>query len=341
MRQSSVSTGALASVPEVSVLFTSAGRRVELINCFRADAARLGVRLRALAADLRPDSSAACQLADASFGVAPCRSPEYIGQLLEICGRERVACLVPTIDTELQVLADHRARFESLGTRVAISSSEVVRLARDKEATASFLAENGIPTPRTVRAVDFAGQADTWKWPVVLKPIGGSSSVGMRILRDPREFGPAERALEGYIVQEHLGGDEYTVNVYCDDAGRFRAAVPHRREEVRGGEVSKGVTRRIPSLEAMAERMANALVGARGAWCFQGMVGEAGEVGVFEINARFGGGYPLAHAAGARFSQWLLEEALGLPTSANNQWTANLRMLRYDAAVFREMGVDA
>ena len=55
---------------------------------------------------------------------------------------------------------------------------------------------------------------------------------------------------------------------------------------------------------------------------------------VFEINARFGGGYPLAHRAGAPFSRWLLEEAAGRPGSAHNDWEEGVTMLRYDAAMF-------
>ena len=55
---------------------------------------------------------------------------------------------------------------------------------------------------------------------------------------------------------------------------------------------------------------------------------------VFEINARFGGGFPLTHRAGARFTRWLLEEAAGLLSTAHNDWQEGVTMLRYDAAVF-------
>ena len=84
----------------------------------------------------------------------------------------------------------------------------------------------------------------------------------------------------------------------------------------------------------LADRLGEKLTGARGALCFQAMVRHDGSAAIFEINARFGGGYPLAHAAGARFSQWLLEESLGLPSTASSQWQENLKLLRYDAAVF-------
>ncbi|NDD70965.1 transcriptional regulator, partial [bacterium] len=56
----------------------------------------------------------------------------------------------------------------------------------------------------------------------------------------------------------------------------------------------------------------------------------------FEINARFGGGYPLADQAGAKFAQWILEELANLPSSANNEWREGVLMLRYDATVFTD-----
>lgn len=55
---------------------------------------------------------------------------------------------------------------------------------------------------------------------------------------------------------------------------------------------------------------------------------------VIEINARFGGGYPLAHEAGAHFADWLLQEQAGMALQANDDWREGVTMLRYDDAVF-------
>jgi carbamoyl-phosphate synthase large subunit len=90
---------------------------------------------------------------------------------------------------------------------------------------------------------------------------------------------------------------------------------------------------------AAAEKVGEALRGqAFGALCFQAMVNASGEATVFELNARFGGGYPLADHAGAHFAKWLMEAVLGLPSSANNSWRDDVTMLRYDAAVFASQG---
>lgn len=326
----------MSAAKPLVVLFSSAGRRVELLNCFRADAAALGLGLRVVAVDTNPALSAACRAADASYAVPRCLAPEFVPRLLEICAAEKVALVVPTIDTELGVLAEHRARFAAAGVEVAVSSPEVVALARDKAATAAALAAAGVGTPRTTTLKDFLASPAGWEYPLVVKPADGSSSIGLRVLRAPTDLAALGAPGPRDIVQTLCAGEEYTVNMYFDRGGVLRCAVPHRRLETRGGEVSKGVTRRLPVLLEAARQIGAALKGARGALCFQAMVGPDGKAFAFEINARFGGGYPLAHRAGAPFSRWLLEELAGLPSTARDDWREGVLMLRYDAAVFTE-----
>ncbi len=318
----------------ITALFTSAGRRAELINCFREDAAELKTELRALAADMHPDLSAACRLADARFRVPRCTEADYIPRLLEICRSEHVKLLVPTIDTELEVLANHASEFAAAGVQMNISSPEIVRMARNKAATTEFLQRSGIPTPKSGEVKDVLTDPAKWRWPLILKPVGGSSSIGIQFARNMDEFKNVSTQRNDFLVQERWIGREFTINIFFDRHGKLRCAVPHLRIETRTGEVSKGVTWRDKLLTDLAERLAKALPGARGAMCFQAIVNDAGEAVVFEINARFGGGYPLAHRAGAKFPKWLLEEALGRESSANDEWQDRLMMLRYDAAFF-------
>jgi carbamoyl-phosphate synthase large subunit len=135
------------------------------------------------------------------------------------------------------------------------------------------------------------------------------------------------------IVQELIRGPEFTVNVFVDDAGRCRSIVPHFRREIRGGEVSKAITVKSALLADTARKIVKAIPGLFGAICFQAIVGADGPA-VLEINARFGGGFPITHQAGARFTQWLIELAGGLPSSISDEWTDGVWMLRYDSATY-------
>jgi carbamoyl-phosphate synthase large subunit len=137
------------------------------------------------------------------------------------------------------------------------------------------------------------------------------------------------------VIEERASGLEYTVNVLIGRGGRVLSAVPHRRLEVRAGEVSKGVTTKDQRLLDLALRLGGALPEAFGALNFQCFLGDDGLFRVIEINPRFGGGYPLAHRAGVNFPKWLIEETLDLPsTSRFDEWEDGLAMLRYDEAVF-------
>lgn len=321
---------------KVNILVSSAGRRVELINCFRSDAKALQLSLRVIAVDLNPEMSSACYAADKCYRVPHCTSPEFVQELAQICREEEIRLVVPTIDTELQTLADHQQSFHAAGTRVLVSSPSLVRMARDKVATFRFLTENGFATPRTVLLTELLRQPSALNWPVILKPISGSSSVGIFSAENLDEARLASRRRNDYVAQELLRGREYTVNLFFDQAGKLRSAVAHERLEVRAGEVSKGATRREAELLKIAWRLGSALSGACGPLCFQAIVPEDGQPRLLEINARFGGGYPLAHKAGATFTKWLLEEAAGFPLSADDHWEEGVTMLRYDAAMFRK-----
>jgi len=319
----------------MNILILSAGRRVELLRCFRSDAARIGISLRIIAADMKPGWSAACHEADLALAAPPCLDPAYIEFVLDACFRHEVELVVPTIDTELQVLSDHAELFEKSGVKASISSPEVVRLARDKLRTARWLATNGLPGPRTELPSEVLKSPSDWRWPVIVKPRAGSSSIGVQNVLEPADLVHLAGS-ENDVVQERLVGDEYTLNLFFDRSGRLRGAVPHVRNEVRAGEVSKGQTQRHVDLEDIAERLGGLLPGPRGALCFQAIVDDQGQPSVFELNARFGGGYPLTHCAGAHFTRWLLEEAAGLPCSYTNNWREGVVMLRYDSAIFVE-----
>jgi len=100
-----------------TVLISSAGRRVGLIDCFRRSAAAAGIDLDVLAADMEPELSAACHAADRSFVVPRCDCPAFVDSMLEIVVDSSVDLVVPTIDPELAPLAAAADRFRAAGAR--------------------------------------------------------------------------------------------------------------------------------------------------------------------------------------------------------------------------------
>ena len=120
----------------------------------------------------------------------------------------------------------------------------------------------------------------------------------------------------------------------CFAEDRVRKVGPN---EVRAGEVSKGVTVKDHRIIAIGKRVVEELPGARGPFAVQGFLTKEGSFLLTEINARFGGGHPLAIRAGADFPQWTIAMASSKPISIPpDEWKSGLVMLRYDEAVFVE-----
>jgi carbamoyl-phosphate synthase large subunit len=317
-----------------NVLLSSAGRRVALMESFRAALARTGLGGKIVATDASR-ASAAFHAADVGVVVPRCTTGKFIPAMLEVCAAYDISLVVPTIDTELSVLAAHRAAFAAIGVTVAVSDPETVAIGADKVLTHAWLVEHGLPTVRQADPEVVRRASDAWAYPLVVKPIRGSASIGVVVVDDALSLDVATRAGD-CIVQTVAPGEEYTVDVFVDALGRVREAVPRRRLEVRGGEVSKGMTERIDDVESLARELGGLLPGAFGALNVQLFRDPtSGSLAVIEVNARFGGGYPLAEAAGAIFPQWLVEHASGVPLSpVSAAWRAGVVMLRYDDAVF-------
>lgn len=293
----------------VHVLFTSAGRRVELIQAFARAAQGLGLDLRVHVADSDPFVPASF-LAAKTYRVPPARSNDYIPALLEISRKAHIDLLIPLIDTELPALSQARERFAEIGCRVVVSSPEVVLTCGDKLAAFDFLRSHGIPTPRTWLP-EQALALKRHRFPYFLKPRFGSASRGNFIVRHVKELESLIRMVPEAIVQELVPGIEHTLDVYTGLDGVPRCVVPRRRIEVRGGEVTKALTVRHPAIIDMGVRVATALAGCVGLITIQLFLAEDESIKVIEVNPRFGGGVPLAIHAGADFPRWLLMEWLG------------------------------
>ena len=90
----------------MNVLFTSAGRRVELLRAFKRAYADLGLSGHIVAVDIDP-LAPALQEADCPYIVPRLSDPAYIPALVEICSRQQVHLVFPLIDPDIPVLAHH------------------------------------------------------------------------------------------------------------------------------------------------------------------------------------------------------------------------------------------
>ena len=273
-------------------------------------------------------------IADASARTPEIGVPNYLADLIELVHRHGIRLLVPTIDTDLPVLAAGRASLEAAGCRVATSSEAFVAITMDKYATVEAFGSNGIPVPRSW--LPPIQRPEELPEVVFVKPRNGSAS------KDVHAVGLAD--LDGTVaivpdavVQELLTGPEITIDALVDFDGLPIHYVPRIRIKTLGGESIQGVTlAHDDSIESWIERVISVCsdLGARGPLTIQAFMTDDGPV-LTEVNPRFGGGFPLAHAAGGRYPEWLLDMVAGVPVAPRlRDYEAGLYMTRSNVERF-------
>lgn len=283
------------------ILFTGAGRRIELLQAFRNAALVLNKNLKIYGTDMEC-SAPALMYCDYIRKVVPMKEDGYIDQLIEICKDEEIDLLVPTIDTDLLILSHNKERFEVVGTKVMISSPEMIQICRNKNITFQFFADCGLHAPIPV---------DAWEeyeagYPAFIKPKDGSSSVDAFEVENRKELEVYARRIKDYIVQPFIEGLEYTIDIFCNWNGEPISIVPRERMQIRAGEVLKTKIFMDQKMINDAKILCKAFKPC-GPMTIQ-LIRDAENVDWYiEINPRFGGGAPLSMKAGAKSAEAILK----------------------------------
>ncbi len=313
----------------MNILFTSVGRRVELVRAFRRAYEQLGLQGSIIALDIDP-LAPALQLVDRSYIAPRLSSPHFIPSLVEVCQREQIRAIFPLIDPDIPVLASHREIIEATGARLVVVPLSAVETVSDKWRTVQFFRALDLPTP--VSWLPGARQPEASEYPVFIKPRRGSAAQSTFKVRNARELAFFSEYVPDPIIQEYLPGVEITSDVLCDLKGQVLGVVSRQRIEVRWGEVAKGVTIHDSFIIDACVEIARALP-AVGPITVQCML--KGDVPYFtEINARMGGGLPLGIAAGVDAPSWLLAKLAGAPLEIPplGSYQTGLYLTRFDDA---------
>ena len=281
-----------------AVLFTCAGQRVDIVDAFgRAGATTV-------AADVNPLAPALYR-ADRQALVPRIGDEEYIPALRALVDEHDVRLIVPLTDLDQVTLAAAR---EDLGALVLLPAEETVERLADKYLAHLLFEERGIASPPTWLP---NGVPDDASFPLLVKARNGFGSRHIYRAEDRVQLG----FFLGYtpvdsIVQACLGGEEFSIDVFCDLDGRCLNAIPRTMIESKGGESIKGMTIRDERLIELARDVAERLqlVGPANIQCFRE---QDGSHYITDINPRFGGGFPLPLAAGGRYPELALALARG------------------------------
>ena len=315
---------------EINILILSAGRRVELVNCFKAARDRLHLKGKVCAADLS-DSAPALYFADKHFFLPRIGTQGYIGAVIRLCRENEISIVVPTIDTELEILAQNREKIEEeSGAKVLISEFKSVETCCDKIKTAAFIRAHGFALPKVITADMVA--AEDYSFPLFIKPFDGSSSINAFKVNNKRELAFFLSYIDHPILQEFVIGTEYTVDCFADFEGNIITVVPRIRLQTRSGEILKGKIDKNEAIIADVKRLVKEL-GLIGHITVQGFLGEDKIFRYIEINPRFGGGAPMSIMAGADSCENLYRLLCGEKLLYHENYADGAVYSRFDSSI--------
>ena len=314
-----------------NIIITSAGQRVALVRDFKETLVRFYAEAKVFTTDMNPELAPAAYVSDGCFEVLRVTDENYISQLLDICKKNEIGMIVPTIDTELLVLAENKKLFNDNDIIVCVSDLDFIKVCRDKRNTGDFLEKHNIRVPK---AVDKYNPT----FPLFAKPYDGSLSTNLHYIKNAEEL--TQDILEDpkLLFMEYIDKEtykEYTIDMYYGTDNCVKCIVPRERIKIRAGEINKGRTVKCPLMDYIKERL-DKIEGCIGCICIQVFFNPLTEdvVGI-EINPRFGGGYPQSYAAGGNYPEMLIKEYfLGEKIAYIDDWKDNMLMLRFDDAVY-------
>ena len=291
----------------VRVLVTGAGgpAAVSVLKSLSADPS-----VRLVAADTDPRAAGLSLVPPEARTLIPAGSnPQFAGVMLARCLKMGIDVLIPTVDAELRPLALARADFSWAGVELMLAPDWALDICLDKLALARCCAGQ-VPVPRT-KPFDPAAHLKSWTYPVIVKPRTGSGSGDVALVESSQALGRLG-APAGFIVQEYLPGEEYSVDVLADGTGHVVASVPKARERVDSAEAVAGRTLHDGELERLGAAVATAtgltyIASVR----FRGNA--AGRPTLLGVQPRVPGTLPLTVASGVDMPRMALDSLRGRP----------------------------
>lgn len=314
-----------------NILITSAGKRVALTKYFKETINRFYPEAKVFTTDMNPQMAPAGYVSDGCFKVPRVTDDSYPALLLDICERNDVGMVIATIDTELLLLSDLKAKFAEKGIHVMVSDKPFITMCRDKRNTGDFFEKHGIRVPKPI-------DKHNPTFPMFAKPYDGSLSTNLHYIKTADELTQEILDDPKLLFMEYIDKSvyqEYTVDMYYGCDNHVKCIVPRERIEIRAGEINKGCTAKNEILTFLKEKL-EYIEGCVGCICVQLFFHpETKDMVGIEINPRFGGGFPLSYMCGGNFPELLIREYFkNEKVEYFDTWKDGMLMLRYDDAIY-------
>ena len=316
----------------MNILFTSVGRRSYLVEYFKKSLGDKGKVYVANSTDISP----AFEVADGCVVSPLIYDDSYIPFLLDYCRKMEISAVIPLFDIDLLILARNKQRFTDIGVTVVVSDEGVIDICNDKWRTYLFGKENGIGVPATYLSLEdslSAIRSGEVSFPLIVKPRWGMGSIAIYQADDEEElrvfynktfkgikdsYLKYEAAMDidhCVIIQEKAKGEEYGLDIIDNLNSEYQTTIVKHKMGMRAGETDCAMVVEDKALSDFGKKISMAL-GHVGNLDVDIMV-DGEDIKVLDMNARFGGGYPFSHMAGANLPEAILNWLAKEETSAD------------------------
>ncbi len=308
-----------------NILLTSAGRRTYLVNYFKNALKGQG---KVIVANMYDDAPAMF-VGDVAIKTPHSLSDDYIPFIKKICKDHNVSLIFSLHDIDTFALAKAHEQLTSTGALPVIPTLDWATICLDKYLCSQKLSSNGIDSPWTEvclqRAIN-AIQSGEISLPVIIKDRLGFGSTGLHTCHSIEELThfhalATQNAVsrlfnhipqhESVLIQEHMNGPEYCVDIVNDLNGNYAAHFVCEVHAMRSGETDSVTTRPRSIANDLATKM-SALTKHIGIWGVDTIL-HNGKLYIIDINPRFTGDYPFHQVCGADIPSALLAWHQGKP----------------------------
>ena len=318
----------------MNILILSAGTRNKIIQYFVRTLNGSGNVIATDMSSLAP----AIYEADKYYIVPKMTDPGYLEMILDICRKEKIKGVLSLIDPELSLLAEHREKFEAIGTTVIGSSYTLCEMSLDKFQMYNWLKTHGYKCAKSYmdKEAFFADvDAGVITYPVFVKPARGSASISISKVYDRETVELLFAHEDGLMIQEFLDGQEIGADVYIDMVSHEVVSIFTKKKlKMRAGETYKAVSFQDEKLFALIEQFVK-VAGYNGQIDID-IFDVNGEYYISEVNPRFGGGYPHAFESGADHMKLIVNNLEGKANECViGQYENGTYMMKYNEVMIR------
>lgn len=313
----------------MNILILSCGTRNKLIRYFKEPGNGID---RVIGTDCSAYAPALYET-DEHYLVPRMTSPDYLDIVLNICQKEKIDAVLPLQEDELFLIASNREKFMNAGVLPIVSEQNTVELCRDKYAFYHHMKRSGLPVlPSFLNLSEFQKHYEAGKinFPVFIKPVRGCGSIGIQKADNMELLSVlCKYSSDDMLIQQFAEGEEYGVDLYVDLLSQEPVSIFTKKKlRMRAGETEKSVSVKDEKLFTLIRKTAASLSLSgpvdMDIFCVDG------DYYISEINPRFGGGYPHAHACGMNFPKLIAANAAGQKnTAAIGDYEEGVCMLKY------------